>query len=260
MKIRKKFKTLSIFFCFLLIGTSLVSCTNKGGFYSGAKKHLRNKYDVKCDSLIYHKSVQKGFNAAEYGIVELDNGERVIVSLADGNYADSYELLELYDAWMKEISLELEADVALSYIMSEGEIVYDNGEKQLRTLGTFLETSEKRYNASNVNEFIDDYYDFTFNEEMDFYIVQKDPTQEWIDSLAEKMENYRRKIGAKTIDAYVDDSYNPTWLQVYPDDYYHIQSGDGIEYTVRCDMKSHHRYKTYNYRDKIITIWLEKNE
>ena len=257
MKVRRLFKIISIVFCLLLICVPLMSCQNEEkNFYKGAKKYLKNKYDVKCESLIYHESPMSGFNAAEFGIVELENGERVIVSLADGNYADSYELLELYDAWMKELSKELGATVVMASIKSGSTITYNNGERQERTLGTFLETSEKRYNASNVDEFIDDYYDFADIKEVYFYIEKTNPTDEWVEDLADKLAAFKKKVGAKKIEANVYASYKPLWLQVYPDDYIHLQSGDGIEYLVRCDITSHRQYDTRKFNNDTIRISL----
>ncbi len=257
MKYRRLIKTISIVLCFLLICAPLMSCQDEENtFYRGAKKYLKKKYDVKCESLIYHESPMSGFNAAEFGIVELENGERVIVSLADGNYADSYELLELYDAWMKELSKELGATVVMASIKSGSTITYNNGERQERTLGTFLETSEKRYNASNVDEFIDDYYDFADIKEVYFYIEKTNPTDEWVEDLAGKLAAFKKKAGAKIIEADVYASYKPLWLQLYPDDYLHVQSGDGREYQVRCDFSSYSRYDTHEFYNDTICISL----
>ena len=253
MKNRKIFKAVSIVLCFLLISVSFTACQAvRNKFYKGAKKHLEDKYDVKCDSLIYYEQPDINNTELEFGIVELDNGERIIVSLAEGNYADSYELLELYDAWMKEISLELEADVVIADVTS-------NGLAQDPNFGKFIETSKKRYNASNVDEFINDFYDYTYNEEIDFIIVKKDPTMEWMEDLADKMEAYRRKVGAKKISADVIDKPLLKELPLYPDDYiYHGKTNCyGWEYSILYDgLNRYNHIDPHKFRDKTICISL----
>lgn len=238
MKKRRIFKAVSLILCFLLISVSFAGCYKDNKFYKGAKKHLKDKYDVKCDSLIYYEGAK--VSAAEFGIIQLDNGEKVIVSLTDGNYADSYELIDLYEAWMDELTLELGVDVEKVIVYSDGKIKLSNGEEMCRTLGTFWETSEKVYNASNVDEFMEDYYDFTYNEEIDIYVAKPNPKVDWMEELADNAEAYRRKTGAERIVVNVYDSYSPASLMLYPDDYiYHHIGGDGREYAVGCDQVGH---------------------
>ena len=253
MKKRRILKNISIVFCFFLICASLVSCgtgIGKNQFYKGAKNHLKDKYGVKCDSLIYYEEPQNDkYNTFGFGIVGLDNGDRVIVSLADGNYADSYELLELYGAWMDKLSSEFGVEVEIADI-------YSDGLAQEPNLGQFLEQSPKRYNASNVDEFEEDLYDFTYSEEILLYIIEKDPTEEWMDELADKLDVYRRKVGAKEIEAYVIPEPIPMGLNLYPDDYYRHVNVYGRELDITYDKSAYHHYNDHKYFDKTVCVTL----
>lgn len=263
MKNHKRYKTLLAVLCLLLISVSFTACHGKNDFYSGAKKYLKNKYNVKCDSLIYYEYPTDMSMGSSFGVIKLTNGDRVIVSLADGNYSDSYELLDLIDAWTDELSQELGADVVYIEVESDGYITFGNTAQENRTLGSFLETSKKRYNPSNLDEFVYDYYDFTYYEEIEVYIVEPNPTYEWMEELADKLEVYRNKVGAEKIEASVFESFPGLRLQLEPDDYYTsgygfnylMANGNGREYAIRInDWGSYHHYNTKKFKDN--TIWI----
>ena len=264
MKNHKIIKRISIVLCFLLISASVSACNGKGDFYSGAKKYLKNKYGVKCDSLIYYEYPTDMSMGASFGVIELTNGDRVVVSLADGNYADSYELVELYGAWTDVLSDELGADVVFVTVESEGTVTFGNTAVENRTLGSFMETSTKRYNASNIDEFLYDFNDFTYYEEIEVYIVEENATYEWMEDLADKLDAYGKKVGAKKIGASVFKSFSELRTQGEPDDYYYTvygyklrhANGNGREYALMYDWdnnRSHH-YDTKKFKDK--TIWI----
>lgn len=254
MKNRKILRTVSIFLCLLLISLSFSACNGSNKFYSGAKKYLKDKYGVKCDSMMYYEYPTDMSMGSQFGLIKLTNGDKVIVSLADGNYADSYELLDLYDAWTDELSQELGVNVVYITVESDGYITFENTAKENRTVGSFLETSKKRYNASNLDEFVHDFYDFTYYEEIEVYVVKKDPTEEWMENLADKLEAYRNKVGAKEIGANVFEEFPSPELQLYPDDYYHHSNGNGREYALTYEWGSFHRYDTHKFKDKTIYI------
>ena len=254
MKPRKIIKTLSIVLCLSLMCASLSGCNGKGSFYSGAKKHLKDKYGVTCKSLLYYEYPNDMAMGASFGLIELDNGDRVVVSLADGNYADNYEFLEMYEAWMDELSIELGVNVVYLDVDSDGTITFGNTAKEDRTIGSFLERSTKRYNASNVDEFVYDFYDFTYYEDIEVYIVKKNPSEEWMEDLADKLEAYRNKVGAKEISASVFEEFSPLRTQIYPDDFFRMANGNGREYAIRFDWSNYHRYKDHKYKDKTICI------
>ena len=254
MKNHKRYKTILAVLCLLLISFSFTACNGKNDFYSGAKKYLKNKYNVKCDSLIYYEYPTDMAMGASFGVIKLTNGDRVIVSLADGNYSDSYELLDLYDAWTDELSRELGVNVVYITVESDGYITFENTAKENRTLGSFLETSKKRYNASNLDEFLYDFNDFTYYEEIEVYIVEPNPTYEWMEELADKLEAYRNKVGAEKIGANVFEEFPSLELQVYPDNYYRHANGNGREYALTYEWGSYHHYNTKKFKDN--TIWI----
>ena len=250
---RRLFKGISTVFCFFLICVTLVACGNgigKKNFYKGAKKYLKDKYGVKCDSLIYYDDPQNdNYNTFEFGIAGLDNGDRVIVSLADGNYADSYELYELYGAWTDILSSELGVYVEIADIYSDGLWKEPN-------LGKFLEQSQKRYNASNVDEFIEDFYDFSDNEKIFIYIIEKEPTTEWMDDLADKLDVYRRKVDAKEIEAVVVPGPLPIWANNNPEDY-NYGYVNGMELDIMYDKDVYYHYGSQNYYDNTVCVtWM----
>ena len=254
MKAHKIIKTISTVLCLSLMCASLSGCNGKGSFYSGAKKHLKDKYGVTCKSLLYYEYPNDMAMGASFGLIELNNGDRVVVSLADGNYVDNYEFLEMYEAWMDELSDELGVKVVYLDVDSDGTITFGNTAREDRTIGSFLERSTKRYNASNVDEFVYDFYDFTYYEEIEVYIVEPNPTYEWMEDLADKLEAYRNKVGAKEISANVFEEFSPLRLQIYPDDFYRMANGNGREYALRYEWGSHHHYNTKKFKDNTIGI------
>ncbi len=252
MKIQRILKHLLIVVCLVFISFSLAGC-GKNKFYTGAKKHLKDKYGVKCDSMIYYENARA--SAAQFGIIQLKSGEKVIVSLTDGNYADSYELMDLYNAWMEELSQELGVEVAAITVDSEGKVILSDGEEMARNLGTFIETSQVAYNVSNLDDFKKAFYDFTYGEEIDIYVNQPEElTREWMEDLAHNLAVYSKKVGAYEIEAHVYDSITPPTLFLYPDDfYYHLKAGDGREYYISYDYKHHNYYNTFHFNfDRVL--------
>ncbi len=85
-----------------------------------------------------------------------------------------------------------------------------------------------------------------------------------MEDLADKLDAYGKKAGAKKIEASVFKSFNELRVQVDPDDYFYTvygykrrhANGNGREYELMYDWdynRSHH-YNTKKFKDK--TIWI----
>ena len=238
---KRLFKIIVLSLCFIFISFSLTACQKSGNsFFKGAKKYLNNKYGVTCADMVYYEPAKKSgsysiggtlrYTASEFGVIELDTGERVIVALAGDNYSDSYELPDLHAAWMEELSADFNANVITASVMLGGPVTYSNGVTVEKQLGSFIEVSQKRYNRSNIDDFMNDFYSFISDAEITFYIAEQNPSPVWLGDLSDKLTAFQNQTGISNVYAKVYDHPFEPYLKLDPDDYNYPDTDGGSEY------------------------------
>lgn len=203
---RKIIKITSIITCFILLISPLMACqSGKKKFSKEADLYLKGKYGVSVANVLYYAPAKRtmrditglgtiSYTGTEYGLFELTNGDRVIVAQLDGIYSDNYELMELFEAWTDKISQEIGADVRYIYIESGEFEMYDTTQEK-KFYGTFLERTTTRYNASNVDQFEKDLFQYMSVESVNLAVYEVNPSDERLVELSESLNAYRKKHG-----------------------------------------------------------------
>jgi hypothetical protein len=206
----------------LMSGCFVANQAKENRFYKDAKDHIKDKYGLETKSILFYAKPDRScsdinglgrikYTGAEFGLLELSNGEHVVVSYVDGNYADGYEYYDLYTAWLSKLSDEIGEEVTAVGLVSDDIETYGDTVTEKR-IGTFIEKSTVRYNASNVDAFEDAYYSYMQPTEIQMDIYKEDPTEEWIDEVAERLNQYRKNHGVDLLTVEVR-SEKPTYEQ-----------------------------------------------
>jgi len=243
----------SIFLSLVLLmnGCFIANQAKENRFYSDAKKHIKDKYGLDTKSVLLYQPSDRScsdingigrirYSGAEFALLELTNGENVVVSYVDGNYADGYESLDLYTTWLSDVSQEIGEEVTRIDLYTEELEQYGNTYTEKR-FGTFLERSTIRYNASNTGEFEDAFYSYMNPLEIRMDLYKEEPTPEWIDEVAESLNRYRKKHGVDllTADVYTEKPAYSQWLTAK--DLSNRRIDGGGEYVVMHEYVDHYR-------------------
>ena len=245
----------------LLLGVSLAGCVGKqikqNSFYGNAKKHLKDKYGLEAKEVLFYAPANRTcsdimglgtihYTGAEFGLIELTNGEHVVVSQLDGNYADGYEYYDLYTAWLAKLSAEIGEEVtSISLVSDDIETYGDTGTE--KRFGTFLERSTVRYNSSNVDAFEDAFFQYMQPTEIMLDIYKEEPTEEWIDVVSEKLNAYRKSHGVDLLTAEVHIEKPAYRSRLEYNDFFNCRVDGGGEYVI------YHDYVDY-YDNRFFTI------
>ena len=225
-------------------------------FEKEAGDYLKGKYGIDTTGSIYYtqskydsaKNMIDGgyqYTTPEFGVLLSPTAGEVTVVKYDGIFSDNYEEAELLNAWFDSISNEIGGTV--DYARME---CNDTGNQQAvanthihKTLGTFLERATVRYNASNVDAFVDDYYDYMGYAELTLAVYGKTkPDEARMEELLKKTEEYRVNHALKVVFVYVytgDESRTDIFTRKAADFPEHtINDGDPYNYFYDGDLNS----------------------
>ena len=251
MNSRKICKNVSLILSFVILSMSLSACKSKEEKFSEkASTYLNDKYAINTQSVLFYAPSNRyttdinGFGyypykGSEFALVKTNTGETVVVSNYKGNYSDSYELMELYEAYFDKMSNEIGADVELAYLGSDEQEDYE-GNSAEKSISTFWERNSVRYNASNVDEFEDALYNYMHVTTIYMYITESCPSDEWLADLKTNLIQYQKNHNTSKIEANVllsePDIYLPLDAVMYTN--HQISFAGGSQYDLR-----------YNYTD-----------
>jgi hypothetical protein len=249
----RKILVMTVFLAGIMILCGCVSKAQKaqGLFEKEAADYLKAKYGMDITGTLYYTQSKydsvKGTidgghqnTTPEFGVFLIPTGEEVTVVKVDGTFSDNYEEAELLNAWFDTISKELGTTV--DYARME---CNDSNNMQPianifihKTFGTFLERTTVRYNASNVDTFVDDYYDYMGRQELTLAIYENTkPDDARMEELLKKTEEYRVSHALKVVFVYVytGDGSSTTIFTRKAADFPEHTIGDGDPYNYFYD-------------------------
>lgn len=230
-------------------------------FEKEAGDYLKAKYGTDITDTVYYtqskydsakNTIDGGYQytTPEFGVFLIPSGEEVTVVRCDGIFSDNYEEADLLNAWFDSVSKEIGSTVDYAGMECNDS---DNMQPVANTLihksfGTFLERVTVRYNASNADVFVDDYYDYMGRQELTLAIYEKTkPDDARMDELLKKTEEYRVNHALKVVFVYVytgDGSSTDIRIRKAADFPEHtIDDGDPYNYFYDGDI-----YNGYDYR------------